>query len=104
MWIIFGVISILFCVAGWGLAAKKKSISIWMAACSLSFVSITLLMEYRMVLRWVYKEDWIALMDVVPSTFSMMTGYVVIMLMANTISIIAWMRQTRQEGLAWKDC
>ena len=59
-----------------------------MAACSLSFVSITLLMEYRMVLRWVYKEDWIALMDVVPSTFSMMTGYVVIMLMANTISMM----------------
>lgn len=36
-----------------------------------------------MILNWVNKEDWSALMDVVPSMFSILCGYVVIMLLAN---------------------
>ena len=44
-----------------------------------------LLMQYKMVLNWVHAEDWPALSDVVPTTFSSLTGYVMIMLLANAI-------------------
>lgn len=78
-------VSILFCVIAWVMAMKKSKKSHWASVCSLSFAVITLLMEYRAVLEWVNREDWTALMDVVPSTFPMLCGYVVLMLLANGI-------------------
>ena len=51
MWIIFGIISAVFCVIGWIMTVKHSSRAPWAAACSLAFVSLTLLMEYKMVLR-----------------------------------------------------
>ena len=74
MWILFGV-------------SKKKIVSQWASVCSLAFVSLTLLMEYQMVLQWVHKEDWSALMDVVPAMSSLLTGYVIILLLANATLI-----------------
>lgn len=72
---------------------KISAKALWASVCSLAFVSITLLMEYRMVWNWVNKEDWSALLDVVPSIFPMLTGYVIIMLLANIIPIIAVKKQ-----------
>ena len=83
MWIATGIMSVVFCVAAWGMAAKKNVKANWASGCSLAFVAVTLLMEYRMVVDWVNKEDWGALMDVVPSMFPILCGYVVIMLLAN---------------------
>lgn len=87
MWIICGIMSVIFCVTGWNMAWKKNNMAYWASACSLAFVSLTLLMEYRMVMNWVNKEDWSALLDVVPSMFSMLAGYVIIMLLANAALI-----------------
>lgn len=87
MWIICGIMSVIFCAAGWNMAWKKNNMACWASACSLAFVSLTLLMEYRMVVNWVNKEDWSALSDVVPSMFSMLAGYVIIMLLANAVLI-----------------
>ena len=88
MWIICGVLSVIFCVVGWIMASKKKkNTACVFSACSLAFVSLTLLMEYRIVLDWVNTEDWTSLMDVVPSMFSILTGYVIIMFLANAILI-----------------
>lgn len=87
------VISILFCFVTWILTIKKNNKSVWAAGCSLSFMAITLLMEYRAVLYWVNKEDWAALMDVVPSIFPMLSGYVIIMIMANLFPVISSMRK-----------
>ena len=98
MWIICGIISVVFCIAGWVMTAKKSAKALWATACSLAFVSITLLMEYRMVLNWVNKEDWSALLDVVPSMFPMLTAYVIFMLLANTIPIIAGKGEVRRNG------
>lgn len=90
MWIICEIISVVFCIAGWIMTAKKDTKALWASVCSLAFVSLTLLMEYRMVLNWVSKEDWSALLDVVPSRSQILTGYVIIMLLANIIpSILA---------------
>ncbi len=83
MWIVTGIISIIFCVIAWGITVKKSKKAYWAMTGSLSFVGITLLMEYWMVVDWVKKEDWSALMDAVPAMFSALCGYVVIMLVAN---------------------
>lgn len=81
------VVSIVFCIIAWIMTMKKKKMANWASVCSLSFVAITVLMEYRAVLEWIHKEDWVALMDVVPSTFPMLCGYVTLMLLANSILI-----------------
>ena len=49
MWIATGIMSVVFCVAAWGMAAKKKEETNWASGCSLVFVAVTLLMQYRMV-------------------------------------------------------
>lgn len=41
----------------------------------------------RRILNWVNAEDWIALLDVVPTMFTILTGYVIIMFLANAILI-----------------
>ena len=87
MWILFGVLSVIFCMIGWIMVSKKKIVSQWASVCSLAFVSLTLLMEYQMVLQWVHKEDWSALMDVVPAMSSLLTGYVIILLLANAVLV-----------------
>lgn len=88
MWLLCGILSVILCIAGWIMASKKETLAQWACFCSLAFVAITLLMEYRMVLNWVNKADWSALLDVVPSTFSTLSGYVVIMLLTNALLII----------------
>lgn len=88
MWIICGIISVLFCIAGWIMTAKKTIKALWASVCSLAFVSLTLLMEYKMVLNWVNEEDWSALFDVVPPMFPLLIGYVIVMLLANIIPMI----------------
>lgn len=59
MWIICGILSVIFCVAGWIMYGikKEKNRACLASVCSLAFVSLTLLMEYRMVLNWVNKEE-----------------------------------------------
>ena len=88
MWVACAGISVLFCVVAWIMKIKKNEKASWASASSLSFVAITLLMEYRMVLNWVNTEDWTALQDVVPSTFVMLCGYVIIMILANIFPIL----------------
>ena len=86
MWIVCAALSIIFNVIGWILASKKNT-TCWVSVSSLAFVALTLLMEYRIILNWVNAEDWIALLDVVPTMFTILTGYVIIMFLANAILI-----------------
>lgn len=86
MWIICGFLSVIFCAAGWFMELKKKkSMAFRGFACSLTFVSLTLLFEYRMVLDWVTEEDWSAMLDVVPTMSSALTGYVILMIPVNLL-------------------
>lgn len=87
MWIICAVLSIIFYVIGWILVSKKKIATCWASASSLAFVTLTLLMEYKIILNWVNTKDWTALLDVVPTMFIILTGYVIIMFLANAILI-----------------
>ena len=83
MWLLCGAASVLFCAAGWLMAWKDSGKALWASVCSLTFVSLTLLMGYRQVVVWVNKGDWSALLDVVPSMFSILAGYLIIMFAAN---------------------
>ena len=66
----------------------KNKKAILFSMCSLSFVTSTLIMEYRMVLNLVKKEDWSALLDVVPTMFIVLCVYVIILLLANIVVIV----------------
>ena len=57
MWIICAALSIIFHVIGWILVSKKKIATCWASASSLAFVTLTLLMEYKIILNWVNTED-----------------------------------------------
>ena len=83
MWLLCGAASVLFCAAGWLMDWKDSGKALWASVCSLTFVSLTLLMGYRQVVVWVNKGDWSALLDVVPSMFSILAGYLIIMFAAN---------------------
>lgn len=85
MWILCGVLSVAFCILSWYLASNKNMKAVWASGCSLSFVVLELLMEYKLIFDWVNTKDWSALLDVVPSMYSMLTGYVIIMLFANAL-------------------
>ena len=88
MWIICGVISIIFCIGGWILKIKESNRAVLSATCSLAFVIATLLVQYKMVLDWVNKKDWTALMDVMPSTFVILCVYAVILILVNVLTIV----------------
>ena len=88
MWMVCGSISVIFCVIAWIMTINKNKKAKWASICSLSFVAITLLIEYRMVLNWVNNEDWSAMMDVVPSMFAILCGYVILLLLANIAAIV----------------
>ena len=88
MCIACGIISVIFCATAWIMTASKNRNANWASMCSLAFVAITLLMEYRMVLNWVNKEDWTAMLDVVPSMFTVLCGYVILLIFANAAVIV----------------
>lgn len=88
MWLLCGILSVVFCVVGWIMATGKSKFSYLAFACSLVTVPLTLFMEYKLVLDWVNKEDWSALLDVMPFMFWMSAGYVIIMVLVNAVSII----------------
>lgn len=87
MWIISMIISLILCLTAWKLSVNKSRKTALVSICSLSFAAVTLLMDYRMVLNWVNKEDWTALLDVMPSMFKVIVVYVVIIIIANIIPI-----------------
>ncbi len=93
MWIICGAISALSCILGWIWTAKGEAKAMWAVVCSLAFVALTVLSEYRVVANWVEWGDWGAIEDVVPSMLRILTGYVVGMLLANAVSVAAVIRR-----------
>ena len=80
MWIIFGSLSII--------CTLMSCLSYWFSILGLVFTVLTLLAGYQLVSNWVKHEDWSALLDVVPSMFTILTIYVITMLTANIIALI----------------
>ena len=90
MWIIFGSLSII-CTLMRCLSifkSQEKLRAYWFSILGLVFTVLTLLAGYQLVSNWVKHEDWSALLDVVPSMFTILTIYVITMLTANIIALI----------------
>ena len=66
MWIIFGVSAIAAAVLNLLFWSKGKDPK-WFRFLSLALTALTLCAEYQMIADWVLREDWSALMDVVPT-------------------------------------
>ncbi|MDD3919666.1 MAG: hypothetical protein PHO41_00610 [Eubacteriales bacterium] len=87
MWMVFGIVSVLFLAANWFFTMKGSKKRNWAMAGSLALTAFALLMEYRMAVHWVLKEDWAALLDVVPSMFPILAGYVILMTVGNIVPL-----------------
>jgi len=68
--------------------SQEKLRAYWFSILGLVFTVLTLLAGYQLVSNWVKHEDWSALLDVVPSMFTILTIYVITMLTANIIALI----------------
>lgn len=66
MWLVFGVIAILATIINLYMYGIGKDYKFAMAI-GLSFTTLTLVAQYRLVSDWVKVEDWSALSDVVPT-------------------------------------
>lgn len=64
MWLIFGMIAVLFAFLKWREAGKKRELYRW---ASLSFTSLTLCAFYSDGAARVLREDWGGLMDTMPT-------------------------------------
>ena len=66
MWFILGLSAIIAACLNLYCWSKGKDAK-WFRFLSLSLTALTLCANYSMDAQWVIKEDWSALMDVVPS-------------------------------------
>lgn len=85
LWVVFGILSVVFTVLALCLPGGKKAV--WASFCAIAFTALTLRQEYALVTNWVLRQDWAALLDVVPSMSGVLTGYVVGMLLLNAVAL-----------------
>ena len=85
MWILFGALSVISLVIALCLASKRNSKACHLSFASLVFISLTLLMEYKLVADWVINGDASAIIDVVPYMFTPLLIYVIIMVILNLL-------------------
>lgn len=82
MWLIFGLIAIAATFINLYLYKKGKDYKFAMAM-GLSFTALTLWAEYNTVFKWVKKEDWSALLDVVPTMVAVLSILTIISILLN---------------------
>lgn len=86
MWVIFGFIAIIATFINLYMYKTRKDYKLAIAI-ALSFTSLTLVAEYSIVSNWVKKEDWSALMDVVPTMEISLWILTIISILLNLIPI-----------------
>lgn len=94
MWIVFGVLSVIFTILNWVFALRKSDKSYLMALCAISFAALSVLMEYSLVVDWVNRSDWAALLDVVPYIYVPIVIYVAVMIIANITAPVLQKRRS----------
>ena len=65
MWLFLGVSAMVAAMLNIAWTVRNKDAK-WFGFISVSLTAFTLCAEYGLVEKWVLKEDWSALMDVVP--------------------------------------
>ena len=87
MWLLCIGLSVVLTIVSFVLVSKKRDKAMWASVSSLVLVIVSLLLEYKMVLDWVNKSDWSAMLDVVPTMFFLLCIYVVVMILVNVLII-----------------
>ena len=86
MWLFLGVAAII--TAGLNLIwTIRDQDAKWFRFISLSLTALTLCAEYSLVEKWVSKEDWSALMDVVPGMSKTLLVLTIASILINSISL-----------------
>ena len=86
MWLFLGVAAII--TAGLNLIwTLRDQDARWFRFISLSLTALTLCAEYNLVEKWVLKEDWSALMDVVPGMSKTLWFLTIASILINSISL-----------------
>lgn len=87
MWIVFGMIAIVFTTLNLYFFFTKKDYTLAMVL-GLSFTILTLNAEYSVMSKWVIDEDWAALMDVVPSFANILWVLSVLSIVLNALPVL----------------
>lgn len=86
MWLILGIVSIIFALLNVIFAIKNKS-SKWYRFCSLSLTALTVCVFYSDAATRVVKEDWAGLMDTMPTMNKALWVLVILSIAINSISL-----------------
>ena len=86
MWILFGVLAITATLLKLYMYQTGKDYKVAMAF-ALSFTALTLCAEYSLIATWVDKEDWAALLDVVPTMEKALWIFTVVLIILNIVPI-----------------
>lgn len=87
MLMITGIISIVLTILSFVCVCKNSQKRIWLAFGAMTFMVITVLLEYHLVCDWVVHKDWSALEDVVPIMFPILCIYAIVILICNGFAI-----------------
>lgn len=90
MQIVFGLLAILLTLLNISYSIKKQENNILFMALALSFTALTMMAFHHQISSWVKSEDWIALMDVVPTMNSILWLLVLISIIVNLGSIFVF--------------
>lgn len=86
MWLILGIVSIIFALLNVIFAIKNKS-SKWYRFCSLSLTALTVCAFYSDAALRVVKEDWAGLMDTMPTMNKALWILVILSIAINSVSL-----------------
>lgn len=86
MWLVLGTIAIVSAILNIAMAAAGKDPK-WFRFLSLSATALTLCAFYSQNAGWVAKEDWSALMDVVPSMAVSLWRLTVLSIIINGVTL-----------------
>ena len=86
MWLFLGAAAMVTALLNIVWATRNKDAK-WFRFISVSLTALTLCAEYSLVEKWVLKEDWSALMDVVPGMSKALLFLTIASILINSISL-----------------
>ena len=97
MWLICAACSVVLTFFGWGLTVKENKAALFASFAALVMMAAAILMMFQQVLQWVLREDWSALMDVVPSAYTGMFVFLAVISLANLVPVLVWQAEKKEQ-------
>ena len=97
MGILLGILAIGLTLLHWYVYAKGRDHRLIMAL-AISFIALTLMVEYGQIGRWVADNDWSALQDVVPSMQKILWPATIIGLVLNILPAVIKPKRIPSDG------